>query len=66
MYGSFVTDSDVVVLSQPGKPVRPVMAKVQAFKKRQNIATIKLRILALNDQKELSAKGVWQMTKHFS
>jgi senataxin len=66
MYGTFVTDSDVVVLSQPGKPVRPVMAKVQAFKKRQNIATIKLRILALNDQKELSAKGVWQMTKHFS
>jgi len=65
MYGSFVTDSDVVILSQPGQSVK-VLAKVQAFKKKQNVATIKLRVSTLMDKNLVVPKTTWQMTKHFS
>jgi senataxin len=66
MYGSFVTDSDVVILSQPGQDAIKVMAKVQAFKKKQNVATIKLRVSTLMDRNQVVAKTSWQMTKLFS
>jgi senataxin len=65
IYGNFVTDSDVVVLSQPGQNVR-VLAKVQAFKKKQNVANIKLRVSTLMDKNLVVPKTTWQMTKHFS
>ena len=65
MYGNFVNESDVVVLSQPGQSSR-VLAKVQAFKKKQNIAQIKLRVSTLMDKNLVVPKTVWHMMKHFS
>jgi len=65
MYGNFVNESDVVVLSQPGQSVR-VLAKVQAFKKKQNVAQIKLRVSTLMDKNLVVPKTVWHMAKHFS
>ena len=65
MYGNFVNESDVVVLSQPGQSSR-VLAKVQAFKKKQNIAQIKLRVSTLMDKNLVVPKTVWHMMRHFS
>jgi len=66
MYGTFVNDSDVVILTQPGQNTIKVMAKVQAFKRKQNVATIKLRVSTLVDRNQVVAKTTWQMTKLFS
>jgi senataxin len=66
MYASFVNDSDIVILSQPGQSGRTVLAKVQAFKKKQNVATIKLRVSTLMDRNLVVPKTTWHMTKHFS
>lgn len=65
MYGTFVTDSDVVVLSQPGQSSK-ILAKVQNFKMKQNVATIKLRVSTLMDKNLVVPKTTWHMTKHFS
>lgn len=62
----FVNESDIVVLRQPGSTARPVLAKVQAFKRKPTNSAVKLRIVSLVDQRELAAKSKWILMKHFS
>lgn len=62
----YINDTDIVVLRQPGLPTRPLLAKVQAFKRKPVGSAVKLRILNVMDQREIAAKSKWTIAKHFS
>ncbi|ODO09298.1 hypothetical protein I350_02898 [Cryptococcus amylolentus CBS 6273] len=58
-------DSDLVTLRQPGNP-KGIFAKVMFFKKQMKASSIRARIMASMDVKELCGKSKWQIRKHFS
>lgn len=65
-FGWYINETDIVVLRQPGQATRPLLAKVQVFKRKPVGSAVKLRILNVMDQREIAAKSKWTMTKHFS
>lgn len=62
----YINETDIVVLRPSGQAGRPVLAKVQAFKRKPVNSAVKLNILAVMDQRELFAKSKWQMSRYFS
>ena len=59
-----VNDTDIVILRHPtGKPV---LAKVQAFRRKFKDTAMKVRVLAASDQRELAGRSKWQLQKRIS
>jgi senataxin len=62
--GFQVNDMDVVVLRQQGGGMaKPVFGRVLGFRRRGKEANIKVRLLALIDQRELAGKSKWLLYK---
>ena len=60
----FVNETNLIILVRVG--CRPIIAKVQEFKRRPRDIIFKVRILSIMDQKELCVKSRWQVQKHMS
>ena len=62
---TFLNESDVVILSQPGNP-KKVFARIQGVKKTFKQANIKVRIAGAMDAPTLVSKNKWLVRKHLS